>query len=116
MIFGTSAYALFAAASLKRYLDAEILAIGTRNDIQNTPFPAEKVTDLCRVHEMVDEQPPDLLIGSSFEQSVCPSSAFVGLTPPLRGRVRLHAEPLAGIEGMLAFMESVLNACMDRSG
>jgi len=57
---------------------------------------------------------PDLIVGSSFERSACPDAAFVGITPPLRGRVLLRSRALAGIEGSLAFMEEVLNACMDR--
>jgi len=62
---------------------------------------------------MLEHERPDLVLGSSFEQAIFPTAAFVGVTPPLRGAMRLHARPLAGIEGALALMESVLNACMD---
>jgi hypothetical protein len=41
--------------------------------------------------------------------------AFLGITPPLRGVIRLAPTPLAGINGTLFFVEQVLNACMDRS-
>ncbi len=41
------------------------------------------------------------------------NAAFVGITPPLRGKVRLYPAPLAGINGMLSFIEQVLNACID---
>jgi len=36
------------------------------------------------------------------------------LTFPQRGRVRLRARPIAGIEGSLAFIEDVLTACRSR--
>jgi nitrogenase molybdenum-iron protein alpha/beta subunit len=67
------------------------------------------------VRELVSECRPDLVIGSSFERPVKPDAAFVGLTPPLRGKVRLTSPPIAGTEGTLYFMEGVLNACMDRN-
>jgi hypothetical protein len=37
----------------------------------------------------------------------------LGITPPLRGVVRLAPVPLAGINGTLFVMEQVLNACND---
>ncbi|PKG31121.1 nitrogenase component 1, partial [Methanoregula sp.] len=114
VIFGTSAYAGFAAESLVRYLDADIAAIGTRTEPAPGRFPAEKVTGFSRAREIVGQHTPDLIIGSSFERTLSPDAAFVGLTPPLRGQVRLHANPICGTEGTLSFMESVLNVCIDR--
>jgi len=54
------------------------------------------------------------VIGSSFEKSLRGTAAFAGLTPPLKDRVRLFPEPIAGISGTLSFMEDVINACIDR--
>ena len=65
--------------------------------------------------EILSRENPDLVLGSSFEKYACPGAAFVGVTPPLRGTVRLQSRPLAGIEGALALFESVLNACMDHA-
>jgi hypothetical protein len=53
-------------------------------------------------------------MGSSFERSICESQAFTGITPPLRGTVRLAPTPFAGINGTLSLVEQVLNACMDK--
>jgi nitrogenase molybdenum-iron protein alpha/beta subunit len=116
VIFGWASYAGFAASALKTYLDADIACVGTRTPIlPNVPFRSERVESLSRVRELVSECRPDLVIGSSFERPVHPDAAFVGLTPPLRGKVRLTSPPLAGTEGTLHFMEGVLNACMDRN-
>ena len=65
--------------------------------------------------EKAKKEKPDLIIGSSFERAAYPPASFVGITPPLRGRVLLRSRALAGIEGSLSFMEEVLNACMDRN-
>jgi len=116
-IFAGTAYALFAADTLKRYLDAEILAVGTRNDPPALPapqYPVEKLTGLEQVARKIAEVLPDLVIGSSFEQSVSGDRAFVGIIPPLQGQVRLTRPPLAGTSGTLQFVEDVLNACMDK--
>jgi nitrogenase molybdenum-iron protein alpha/beta subunit len=116
MIFGWASYAAFAASALTSYLDADILAIGTRTPIlPELPYRVEYVESFARVQELIGEYEPDLVMGSSFEQSVSRHTAFFGLTPPLRGRVRLTSPPLAGVEGTLHFMEGVLNACMDRN-
>jgi nitrogenase molybdenum-iron protein alpha/beta subunit len=116
VIFGWASYAGFAASALKTYLDADIACVGTRTPVQpDTAFRSEQVNTLTRVRELVSECRPDLVIGSSFEHPVNPDAAFVGLTPPLRGKVRLTSPPLAGTEGTLYFMEGVLNACMDRN-
>ena len=116
-VFAGAAYALFAADTLKRYLDAEILVVGTRNDPIAQPvaqYPVEKLTGLEQVSRKIAEVSPDLVIGSSFERSVIGDRAFVGIIPPLRGRVRLAHTPLAGTGGTLHMVEDVLNACMDK--
>ena len=114
-IFGGSAYAGFAADALHRYLDADILVIGSRNAPRPSRFPAREMPDLGRITEFLAAGQPDLVVGSSFERSACPGAAFAALTPPLRGRVLLRSRALAGIEGTLSFMEEALNACMDRN-
>ncbi len=114
-VFSNFSYASFAARTLEKYLDAVIVGIGSRTEpAGNLPFPTEQVTDLSDVQELIRRSEPDLVIGSSFERSVKGTAAFVGLTPPLRGRVRLFSRPLAGTGGTLLFVEEVLNACMDR--
>lgn len=98
---------------LATYLGAEVLGIASRNNPVKGPFRAEMVRDYEGIKEFLSEFQPDLVLGSSFEQTACSHAAFVGVTPPLRGTIRLHSRPLAGIEGALALMESVLNACID---
>ncbi|HOT03438.1 MAG TPA: nitrogenase component 1 [Methanolinea sp.] len=112
-LFGQNLSMQAIAAMLTEYLGAEIACIGSRNSPSGGPFPVEMARDFESVSKMLDRERPDLVLGSSFEQAAYPSAAFVGVTAPLRGTVRLHARPLAGIEGTLALMESVLNACMD---
>jgi len=117
-IFAGAAYALFAADTLKRYLDAEILVVGTRNDPPEKSggqYKVEKLAGLEEVGRRIAESDPDLVIGSSFERSLCPDRAFIGIIPPFRGQVRLAHYPLAGTSGSLYFVENVLNACMDRA-
>ena len=79
-IFAGTAYALFAADTLKRYLDAEILLVGTRNDppLSAAPYTVEKVTGLEQVARKIAERSPDLIIGSSFERSLGGDRAFCG--------------------------------------
>ncbi|PKG33479.1 nitrogenase component 1 [Methanoregula sp.] len=113
-IFAGSSYALFAAEALHTYLDAEICCIGTRNVPGESRFRTEQVSSLSRVRELIATHDPDLVIGSSFERSLSQEKAFTGIIPPLRGRVRIYPAPLAGINGTLSFMESVLNSCMDK--
>ncbi|NMB77817.1 MAG: oxidoreductase [Methanomicrobiales archaeon] len=117
VIFAGSAYAGFAADTLKHYLDADIRGIGLRNpETSGLPphFPHEYVASLSRVKDLIETHAPDLVFGSSFERSVTGNRGFVGLIPPLRGEVRLAPRPLAGINGTLSFMEDVLNTCMDQ--
>jgi nitrogenase molybdenum-iron protein alpha/beta subunit len=113
-IFAGASYAQFAADILERYLDADILVLGTRNEPpESSRYPAVQVQGLHHVRECIERHAPDLVIGSSFERSVCTGRAFVGLIPPLRGKVRLAHQPLAGVGGALHFTEEVLNACME---
>jgi nitrogenase molybdenum-iron protein alpha/beta subunit len=112
-IFGGSSYALFAARTLQRYLDAEITCIGTRNEPTATSFPITRVTGLNEVKELIKKHDPDLVLGSSFEHSVARDRGFIGLTPPIRGKVRLAPHAIAGIAGTLSFIEDVLNECLD---
>jgi nitrogenase molybdenum-iron protein alpha/beta subunit len=113
-IFSGFAYGAFAAKSLTRYLDADIACICTRNKPSAAPYRVEQTISLQRIREVIADSRPDLVIGSSFERSFSGDAAFTGLTPPLRGRVRLSSRPIIGIEGELSFMEDVLNACLDR--
>jgi len=112
-IFAGCSYALFAAEALSKYLDAEVCCIGTRNAPCDTRFPITGAASLSRVQELINIHHPDLVIGSSFERSLVKNAAFTGIIPPLRGRVKIYPAPLAGINGTLSFMETVLNSCMD---
>jgi nitrogenase molybdenum-iron protein alpha/beta subunit len=113
VIFAGFSYAKFTASTLKHYLDADIRYIGSRNEPEVTSSHIGHVQGFSRVKELIRCFKPDLIIGSSFEQSADPEQAFVGLTPPLRGVVKLAPHPVAGISGSLSFVENVLNACMD---
>lgn len=113
-IFGSRSYALHAADLLTSSLDASILCIGSRNVPVHAPYPAEEMTEFPSIKERIERDHPDLVLGSSYEQSVCGDAAFVPLTPPIRGRVLLHARPLIGPEGALLLIEEVLNGCLDR--
>ena len=114
-IFSGNSYAAFATAALKKYLDAEIVCVGTRTDTTETSagrcVPAPGFSD---VRALIRKYSPDLVIGSSFEKSIRGDAAFAGLTPPLKDRVRLSPAPIAGITGTLSFMEEVINACIDQ--
>ena len=114
VVFGGFSYATFAARTLKHYLDADILYVGTRNKPGISPFPSGQVQGLSMVRSLICHYDPGLVIGSSFERSVASNRAFVGLTPPIRGKVQLVPHPVSGIAGTLSFVENVLNACMDR--
>jgi len=113
-IFAGCSYATFAARVLEEYLDAEICCIGSRTKMCDAPFPSTETGGLSEVKDLLDAHHPDLVIGSSFERSVSGDAAFVGIIPPLRGKVRLFPSPLAGTNGTLSFVEHVLNACMDK--
>jgi len=114
-IFANLSYALFAKRSLEKYLDADVVSTVTRND----PCDADSVTQVSGINgikELIDRYKPDLILGSSFEQSVSPNSGFVGITAPLRGRVSLAPRTIAGIGGTLSFLEDVLNVCINTMG
>jgi nitrogenase molybdenum-iron protein alpha/beta subunit len=113
-IFAGCSYAVFAAQMLRQYLDAEICCIGSRNAPCNPEYPVTEAPGLSQVQDLIRTHNPDLVIGSSFERSVAGDAAFVGIIPPLRGRVRLSPTPIAGINGALSFIEHVLNSCMDQ--
>ncbi len=113
-IFGSSAYALFAAKCCHRYLDAEILCVGTRNHPQPSLFRMEQILSYDEIRRLLESGRPDLVLGSSYEHSICPNTAFVPITPPVRGKVFLKARPIIGPEGTLHLMEEVLNACLDQ--
>jgi nitrogenase molybdenum-iron protein alpha/beta subunit len=115
VIFAGASYAEFAAQALEHYLDADIRFIGKRNPGGSSRFPSALVTGQKEAKTVIGLHNPDLVLGSSFERSVSGDRAFYGITPPLRGAVRLAPVPLAGINGTLFFMEQVLNACMDHS-
>jgi nitrogenase molybdenum-iron protein alpha/beta subunit len=112
-LFSGFSYADFAARMLKKYLDASITVIGCRNMTRHSPFRVAEAGSLSAVQELITTDPPDLLLGSSFERLVCPAAAFVPFTYPLRGMVRLRARPLVGIQGLTGLMEDILNACLD---
>ena len=114
VIFAGFSYAEHAAGTLERYLDADILCIGSRNAPGESKYPVEQVAGLERVRSLIAQHNPDLVMGSSFERSVCETRAFTGITPPLRGTVRLAPTPFAGINGTLSLVEQVLNTCMDK--
>jgi nitrogenase molybdenum-iron protein alpha/beta subunit len=115
VIFAGASYAEFAAQTLEHYLDADICILGKRNTGGSTRFPSCLVTGQKEAKKLIELHKPDLVLGSSFERSVSGNRAFYGITPPMRGVVRLAPVPLAGINGTLFFMEQVLNACMDHS-
>ena len=114
VIFAGFSYALHVAATLERYLDADICCIGSRNAPDESKYPVEQVTGLDGVRSLIGQYNPDLVMGSSFERSVCETRAFTGITPPLRGTVRLAPTPFVGINGTLSLVEQVLNTCMDK--
>lgn len=116
-VFGPPAYAGFASAALKRYLDAEIACTGLREEAPPWEKSPESAvcTDLEEISGVIGACSPDLVVGSSFERALAPQAAFAGLTFPLRGQVLLRSRPLAGTEGLLSFMDEVLNSCHDRA-
>lgn len=112
-IFSWSGYAEFAAMMLHDYLDAAITVVGSRNRVGISKFRTAEASSLPVVEDLLARDPPDLVLGSSFEQRLCPAAAFVPFTYPLRGMVRLRARPLIGSQGLLGLMEDILNACRD---
>ena len=109
-IFGEAAYVDAAGRLLDRYLGADCTVLGYR-DAPPTKPGSVRADDLGSVEEALARAGADLVLGSSVERRLQPEAAFVPLAPPLRGRWRLAAAPLAGVEGVLSLVEGVLNAC-----
>jgi nitrogenase molybdenum-iron protein alpha/beta subunit len=114
-IAGGDAYASFAADLLDRYLGAEIACVAARNGSGSSGDGTTRTTDFSVIRGMILDAEPDLILGSSYEASIAPDAAFVGLTLPLRDRVALSSHAVAGVEGALRLMEEVLNACINRN-
>ena len=111
-LFGEGACIAAAGRILDRYLGAECVLLGYRDTPPGQgPWEAVRADDLGRVDEALARSAPDLVLGSSFEQRLRPAAAFVPIAPPIRGRWRLAAVPFAGVQGVLALVEAVLNAC-----
>ena len=113
-IAAQSAYATYAADLLDRYLGADITCIAARNDT-GEGSTATHTTDFAALRDMITAAEPDLIVGSSYERSIVPDAAFVGLTSPLRDRVLLSSRTIVGVEGALQMMDEVLNACTNRN-
>lgn len=112
-LFSWFGYAEYAARVLYEYLDATITVVGSRNRAGASRFNTAEASSLGVVRDLLEGDPPDLVLGSSFEQKLCPAAAFVPFTHPLRGMVRLRPRPLIGSQGLLGLIEDVLNACRD---
>lgn len=114
-LFGEGAYVAAACRILDRYLGAECALLGYRDAVPaGSSQTWARADDLGRVEEALARAEPDLVLGSSFEQRLRPAAAFVPLAPPVRGRFSLAAVPFVGVEGVLALVEAVLNACAGR--
>jgi hypothetical protein len=112
--FGEGAYVAAAARLLDRYLGAECLVLGYRDAVPpGVKWETVRADDLGSAEEILNRTQPDLILGSSFEQRLRPGAAFVPVAPPIRGRWRLAAMPFVGVEGVLALVEAVLNACAE---
>jgi len=114
LIFSGAPYALFAARVLDKYLDADIIAIGSRTSSPSTPYPLSYMVTFEAIKACIQRERPDLVLGSSYEQSVCGDAAFVSFSFPMRGKILLRARTIAGPEGTLSLVEEVLNSCIDR--
>ena len=113
-IFATAAYGEAVAGLLSTYLDATVEVIGSRNTpLGSSRFPRVNTMDLEEIAGIIEKTGPDLIIGSSYEHQLFPHIPFVGIIPPLKGRVMLHHVPLVGTEGVRYCIERVLNAQMD---
>ncbi len=105
-------YAVFAKAMMERYFGSEVPVILARNS-DAVSIPCE--TDLTKITRQIADCAPDLILGSTFEANAHPNAAFLGITPPDRSRVSIAARPIAGVEGGILFIESVLNTLIDRT-
>ncbi|MDH7593260.1 MAG: nitrogenase component 1 [Methanomicrobiales archaeon] len=113
-IYGNFAYAVAVAQWLSEYLDATIAFIGSRNDPRESRFGVKRCPDLSMVKESLEGEKPDLILGSSYERSLAGEAAFVPITLPVRGQIRLRSRALIGPEGTLSLFEELLNALMNR--
>jgi nitrogenase molybdenum-iron protein alpha/beta subunit len=113
-IFGGSAYACFAANLLESVLDASLTCIGSRNPAGHHCSRISDASTLAQVQYLIEQDPPDMVLGSSFERTLASRAAFVPFTFPVRGMVRLRARPLIGIQGTLGLIEDVLNTSLDK--
>lgn len=118
-VFSISSYAELVSELLRDYLDSEVVSIGCR-DLPRSSAPAGPgagvrmghTTDLRRIREMIRSETPDIIFGSSFENTLSPETPFVSLTYPLKTTAMLHHRPVAGTEGVLSIIEGVLNSLM----
>ncbi|MDO8840831.1 nitrogenase component 1 [Methanocalculus sp.] len=108
-ICSQAGYAGFFADLLVRYLGSDTPLILRRNE---TDLPA--VTDYDQIADALHGDSYNLIIGSSYEAQMKPDAGFVGVTPPIRGRIVIGSRPLAGIEGVITAVEMILNALMDK--
>lgn len=108
IICAQAGYADFFSGILVQYFGAQQPPRLKRN---MTDSPG--ITDYHVIKELLLQDTYDLVLGSSYEARILPDAAFIGITPPDRGRVSLGTRPLAGIEGTLTAVEMVLNACLD---
>ena len=106
VIFGGYSYATFAAGTLKHYLDADILYIGARNEPGVSPYRVGMFRDFPKSPSLIQQcNPRSLSLGHRLNGPWDSRRAFVGLTPPLRGMVKLAPHSVAGIAGTLSFVE-----------
>lgn len=110
-VFSTKSYTEFAIQMLENYVDAEIVAFGARNEPLSTEheIKGKIYNNLHRIASEIEAAEPNLIIGSSFEYARFPRIPFFGLTFPIRHIKMLWHRPVAGVEGSLYFMDSVLN-------
>lgn len=100
---GPDSYCDFAKNMMQKYFGAEVEVM-----------PRSAQTDLEKITERISMCEPELILGSTFEANACKDAAFFGITNPDRSRVSFSARPVSGIEGGIMFIESVLNALIDR--
>ena len=103
-IFAPTAYADCAEELLVRYFDAEIVCTALRDP------PSGSRSGLRDIREMLNQEMPDLILGSSFEQAMAPDTLFVGITFPLRSGSVIQHRPICGTEGILALTERIIHA------
>ena len=103
-IFAPTAYADCAEELLVEYFDAEIVCNAPRD-----PSSGDRL-GLRAIREMLNQEKPDLILGSSFEQAMSPDTSFVGITFPLRSGSVIQHRPLCGTEGALVLTERILHA------